>query len=199
MAPINLKSIREKQEIIRDQKLNNLSQRQLAKKYKISKSQVQRILANEEGLSVCDVQFKKKDSFRLSCARFKEVEQKTYEWFTQARAHNIPVSGPIIQAQAFKIAAAIDQNSTFVASTGWLNRFRERHNIKFKCISGEGAAVDERVVQNFTESIADLCAGYRPKDIYNLDETGLFYNAVPSKSLTLKDENCLGGKHSKVN
>lgn len=177
MAPSNLKSIKEKQEIIKDHKLNKF-QRQLAQKYKITKSQVQRILASEEGLSLCDVQFQNKNKFRLSCARFKEVEKRTYEWFSQARAHNIPVSGPILQAQAFKVSSAMDQNTAFVASVGWLNRFIERYIIKFKCISGEGAAVDENLVKKFKDSITNLCDGYHPRYVYNLDETGLFHHLL---------------------
>ena len=34
--------------------------------------------------------------------------------------------------------------------------------------------------------------------IYNADEFGLFYRAQPNKSLHLKNENCVGGKHSKL-
>ena len=36
------------------------------------------------------------------------------------------------------------------------------------------------------------------KDIYNVDEFRLFYQALPDKSLHYKDERCSGGKHSKV-
>jgi hypothetical protein len=33
-----------------------------------------------------------------------------------------------------------------------------------------------------------------PKDIFNLDKVGLFYNAQPKKTLALKGEKCQGGK-----
>ena len=36
------------------------------------------------------------------------------------------------------------------------------------------------------------------RDIFNADESGLFYKALPYKSLHLKSEKCLGGKHNKV-
>ena len=42
-----------------------------------------------------------------------------------------------------------------------------------------------------------LCK-YDLNQIYNADEFGLFYRAQPNKSLHLKNENCVGGKHSKL-
>ena len=36
------------------------------------------------------------------------------------------------------------------------------------------------------------------KDIFNADEFGLFYQALPSKSMHFKNERCSGGKFSKV-
>ena len=39
---------------------------------------------------------------------------------------------------------------------------------------------------------------YDLKQIYNANEFGLFYRAQPNKSLNLKNENCVGGKHSKL-
>lgn len=39
--------------------------------------------------------------------------------------------------------------------------------------------------------------GYQPEDVYNCDETGLFFRALPDKTLALKTEKCSGGKLSK--
>lgn len=39
--------------------------------------------------------------------------------------------------------------------------------------------------------------GYNPCDIFNADETGLFYKLMPEKTLQLKGEKCSGGKRSK--
>ena len=38
---------------------------------------------------------------------------------------------------------------------------------------------------------------YNAKNIFNCDETGLFYKAMPDRLLTLEKENCKGGKKSK--
>ncbi len=38
---------------------------------------------------------------------------------------------------------------------------------------------------------------YEPKDIWNADETGLFWRLKPNKSMRFKGETCSGGKLSK--
>jgi hypothetical protein len=39
--------------------------------------------------------------------------------------------------------------------------------------------------------------GYEPRDVYNADETGLFFNVLLVRTLVYKGESCHGGKHSK--
>ena len=39
-----------------------------------------------------------------------------------------------------------------------------------------------------------MCEGYTAKDIFNCDESGLFYR---TRSLVVKGDSCKGGKHAK--
>ena len=43
-----------------------------------------------------------------------------------------------------------------------------------------------------------ILSKYELKDIYNGNKFGLFYQALPDKSLYYKGERCNGGKYSKV-
>ena len=47
-------------------------------------------------------------------------------------------------------------------------------------------------------TLPTILARYELKDIFNADEFGLFYEALPSKSLHFRGKRCSGGKHSKV-
>lgn len=38
---------------------------------------------------------------------------------------------------------------------------------------------------------------YKPVDIWNTDETGCFYRALPEKTLSDKKKECRGGKKAK--
>lgn len=102
----------------------------------------------------------------------------------------------MVQAKALEIAKKLNCES-FTASNGWLSRWRKRYNISFKQISGEAASVNEVDVCQFREKLPHLLHGYKPQNIYNLDETGLFFRALPNKTLALKSETCHGGKLSK--
>lgn len=119
-----------------------------------------------------------------------------FEWFARARSQNIPVSGPLVKAKAREIA---EQSGcvSFTASDGWLQKWRKRHNISFKCISGEAADANPEDVNQFVENLPSMLIGYQPEDIYNADESGLFFRALPDRTLTFKSEKCTGGKLSK--
>ena len=45
-------------------------------------------------------------------------------------------------------------------------------------------------------TLPTILSKYGLDQIYNVDEFGLLYLAQPNKSLHLKNENCVGGKHS---
>ena len=47
-------------------------------------------------------------------------------------------------------------------------------------------------------TLPTILSQYDLNQIYNADEFGLFYRAQLNKSLHLKNENCVGGKHSKL-
>ena len=48
------------------------------------------------------------------------------------------------------------------------------------------------------ERLPAIIEGYAPKEIWNCDETGLFWRALPDKGLAEKKKGCHGGKQSKM-
>lgn len=125
-----------------------------------------------------------------------EIDKMCFDWFAKARSQNIPISGPIVKAKAIEIAVKLGVTN-FSASDGWLNRWRIRNNVAFKCISGEAADVRQEDVEQFKAKLPSLLSGYKSQDIYNADESGLFFRALPDRTLALKSEKCIGGKFSK--
>ncbi|XP_049517686.1 tigger transposable element-derived protein 4-like [Dermacentor silvarum] len=102
----------------------------------------------------------------------------------------------ILQQKALDFACMLSHDN-FKASPGWLSRFKARHDIVAKVISGEAAAVDSVTTSSWLLSNKELLSQYKPSDIYNADETALFYEMLPSKTLDFKGQKCHGGKHSK--
>nr|XP_026498686.1 tigger transposable element-derived protein 4-like [Vanessa tameamea] len=87
----------------------------------------------------------------------------------------------------------------FVCSSSWIQRFRARQGIVGGKMSGKATSVDKGAVEDWmTQKWPTLCEGYTPDDIFNADETGLFYNMTPDRTLKFKGENYSGGKMSET-
>lgn len=135
---------------------------------------------------------------KLKAATFEDVDKAVFKWFTDIRARNIPVSGAVIQQKAKDFACLLGRDD-FKASTGWLQKFKTRHMIVGKTASGESSAADTQGASAWTrDSLPDILAAYDPRDIYNADETGLFFQMLPKKTLAHKGDRCHGGKQSKL-
>ena len=85
----------------------------------------------------------------------------------------------------------------FKASNGWLESFKKRHNIACAVACGESASVSSTTVDDWKSRLPALYQGYAAKDIFNMDETGVFYRALPDRTLNVKGSDCHGGKKSK--
>ena len=87
----------------------------------------------------------------------------------------------------------------FRASDGWLDRWKSRHNVTFREVPGEEKSCTPEMTAPWTEThLPTILSRHELKDIFNADEFGLFYQALPSKSMHFKNERCSGGKFSKV-
>ena len=47
-------------------------------------------------------------------------------------------------------------------------------------------------------TLPTIISRYDSRNIFNADEFGLFYKALPTKSMHLEGKKCSGGKHSKI-
>ena len=71
--------------------------------------------------------------------------------------------------------------------------------MSFETVSGESNAhADEMVAPWEQTTLPTILSKYDLHQTCNADEFGLFYHAQPNNSLYLKNENCVGGKHSKL-
>jgi hypothetical protein len=102
----------------------------------------------------------------------------------------------LLQEQAIIYSAELGLDD-FTASNGWLQSFQKRHGIRSAMLSGEAAEVSMATVEDWKKRLSTICEGYEEKDIFNADETGLFYRTVPSRSLVQKGDSRHGGKLAK--
>ena len=107
------------------------------------------------------------------------------------------VNGPLLRDKAQELAKLLKHDS-FHCSGGWLDRFKVRHNIIFRAVCGEAASVSEDVVGDWIAShLPALLTQYDACDVFNADETDIFYLLLSDKTRCFKGQSCHGGKQSK--
>ncbi len=195
---LDLKSIEIKYQVIKAVEDGKKKKGEIAKEFNIPSSTLSTWIKNKEGI---------KEAFesasfgpstkRMRTALYPDVEKALDLWFRDARAAATPISGPILMARADELAQQLG-HSEFSANTGWLQRFNKRHGYVYRSICGEARSVNQEHVQQWKDGpLAHILSTYSPDDIFNADETGLFYIMEPSSSFMLKGETCTGGKRSK--
>ena len=95
---------------------------------------------------------------------------------------------------AVKLAAHM--GIPFNGSGGWLWRFRNRHGIRNKVVHSEAAGGDSGVVEPFRLKFQKLIKeeDLSLSQIYNADETCLFWRSVPTNTQAFKNEDKIPGK-----
>ena len=135
---------------------------------------------------------------RMNRVKFKALDDAVLLWLQEMRGKNIAINGPLLLEKATEFAHHLGETS-FRASQGWLTKFKQRHGVICKVVSGEAAAVDSEVTSTWLRTtLPTLLSRYSANDIYNADETGIFFEMLPNKTLAFKGEKCSGGKESKT-
>ncbi|KAJ4443982.1 hypothetical protein ANN_05771 [Periplaneta americana] len=185
-------TLEERMKLIRESE-KGISARKLAKIFKCGKTQVNTILKSKESI-IREWNGNMNSGYkRKRHEKFGEVNTLVFEWFKSARSKQIPVSGQILREKALEFASQIGEEK-FSASNGWLERFRLRHNIVFQSANSKVRKVPS---EDWKDRLPSITSGYEARDIYIMDETGLFFRCLSQKSMALKSEQCKGGKMSK--
>jgi hypothetical protein len=187
-------TIAQKKELCEKKRDQNLSATQLASHYNISNSTVYDILNKSEHWLSIDITSFNANNFCEKSSNYPQLEETLSIWVDQQISRNLTLSGPIIQQKAKECANLLDINN-FSASAGWLANFKSRNNLHAFKISGEaGSAPIERLPQMKAE-LQEILQGYELRNIWNCDETALFWRLEPCK--TIAHTPILGKKRSK--
>lgn len=67
----------------------------------------------------------------------------------------------------------------------------------FRKLCGESASVGEEICHEWKIKLQNFLKDYEPHNVFNADETALFYKCLSDKTMTFKNGKCHGGKYSK--
>jgi hypothetical protein len=124
-----------------------------------------------------------------------------YIWIDSMRRRaRLPVPPSLAIMKAKSIASTLSiSDSDFKASWQWLSRFRTRRGLQKMLLHGEGAKVDKNDPELLSalEELYSIIAQYDPENVYNMDETGLFFRLLPRYSILMPNEDNASTKGKK--
>ena len=132
------------------------------------------------GTSISDPSLGKK---RFKLGQYISVEEATLKWYRQQQSVGITIRSYELKNAAYRLAKQMGV-AGFTASDGWLHRFRKRHGVFPKHTYGESESAQMQDVEPFRNELNKLIAdeGLLLSQVYNMDETGLFWRSLPQST-----------------
>lgn len=108
-----------------------------------------------------------------------EVNEMLELWIAKAMSNEVQFSGEILRQKWTRFAdlVGVPTDERLALSEGWLEALKRRCGLKSFKRHGEAGSASPKEVEREREHIHELVAkhGYRLKDMFNMDETGLFW------------------------
>ena len=173
--------------------------RKLAEIYNIGKTAAANILKNEKKIREQHETFHEKSKKRNRHGKYRKINEILFEWYKRCCASNIYPNGAMLKEEAIAIKYQLRNNDfdDFSASDGWLDCWKTTYSVKERRIVGEAGDVSTETITSWMERISELIEGYSLENIWNMDESGCFFKALPDKGLVEKGKQAKGGKKSK--
>ena len=173
--------------------------RKLAEIYNIGKTAAANILKNEKKIREQHELFHEKSKKRNRHGKYRKINEILFEWYKRCCASNIYPNGAMLKEEAIAIKDQLRNNDfdDFSASDGWLDCWKTTYSVKERRIVGEAGDVSTETITSWMERISELIEGYSLENIWNMDESGCFFKALPDKGLVEKGKQAKGGKKSK--
>lgn len=144
----------------------------------------------------------KNSAKRMRTLALQDVDDRLLDWFRRAVADKIEgLTGHLLQEQAMRIAKELQISDELQSKidSNWIQRWKNRHDVVQRKISGEAAVVTPEMTNDWLQkTLPAILERFSSNDVYNLDETALFWKLLPDRTLAFRGQKCSGGKHSKV-
>lgn len=155
----------------------------LSREYNVTRRCIYKYLEDQNELLQFAEESKAHRPKKISKPYYRMLETEILDWFKVKRAARISISNKAFQKKAAIISKDL-AIPNFKASNGWLEKIKKRNNIRTLAVTGEllDSIADEEVftylreLENYIHD-RDLL----PCQIYNSDETALFYKSAPKK------------------
>ncbi|KAM7289858.1 tigger transposable element-derived protein 4-like [Ixodes scapularis] len=154
---------------------NGRKQADVAKEFQLPKQTLSDYVKNKEKILSALERSHNKHQKNDRKGEHPLLEEALQLWLKGVLSKNLPVSGDALKQKAETLALKMDIEN-FKFTDGWLRGFKKRHGILFKKVCGESGAVDQTTVADYRlNKLKALLQKFAPEDVFNCDETGLFF------------------------
>lgn len=147
------------------------TQEELAVIYKIKQNTVSDILKKKDKWLLVNPDSEEANKQRERPPCFPQVEEALSLWVNNALSAEIIINGDILREKA-KIFARGFEIDNFVASTGWIDKFKQRCHLKEYVKWGEAKSAPLETLEEEREKLHEIIKNYDLNDVFNCDETG---------------------------
>jgi len=147
---------------------------------------------------------------RTRSALMTKMESLLSIWIENLVGQKMPLSKIAIQTKAKSLfedikiklnrnesssSSGTEKDENFEASNGWFERFKVRGNLHNIAFTGEAASADSVAATLYPTELKSIIneGSYSPKQVFNVDETGLFWKRLPSRTFLSKNEKSASG------
>lgn len=168
----------------------------LAEEYKIPRSTISTFIQNKHLIKCANVakgvvtMYSKQRS-----ATLEEMENLLRVWIEEKQRAGESTSQAVICEKAKALHSNLAKefpgtSEEFKASRGWFHNFRRRAGICSVLRFGEAVSADQKCAEDFATEFGGFvhAEGYVPQQVFNCDETGLFWKKMPSRTFITKEE-----------
>jgi hypothetical protein len=178
-------SAEQKQEICQRKAENpQLSNLELAIEYCTGKTTIQNIIARSEKWINIDINEPYAKKLRNRRPKWQTLEEALSLWTSTVIENGYALTGDAILAKSRDYAKRLEIND-FRGTNGWLSKFKKRYRLRQMVKHGEAGSVPcENYLESEREKLRKELDEYSMDDIYNADETGLYWAMEPCRVLT---------------
>ena len=130
------------------------------------------------------------NQIRKTGPRNAELDRAIYNWVCDMRNSRKCVSGAMIREKASRLSQKVneqmpdDEKINLSFSEGWLQKFKARWALKEFKLHGEAGDVEQSTIDNSIDKLRAKVSEYNLKNVFNCDESGLFYQMAPDRTIS---------------
>ncbi|XP_054648760.1 tigger transposable element-derived protein 1-like [Dunckerocampus dactyliophorus] len=177
---------------------------EVARHYGLNESTVRSIRKDEKNIRAAAAVSFNKEAKRVATSRNKFImitESALAIWISDSRKNNVTLNSLVIREKARQLYQRFTADDPqpgpscatfkdFTASKGWFEKFQKRYQLKSVVLHREAASADQSAAEDYVNSFQNILeeGNYLPEQVFNMDETGLFWKRMPSRTFIFKDE-----------